>query len=129
MCSLNPGKALLMRAVCLAAALGCIAASQAAFAYDTGGPEGSWRGMEWVISDEDRAKIMDALPDTAPAQPAKARKLLIFDLNVIYNGHPSRFYANLAFQEMGKKTGAFEVVITRDPAVFEKKNLKTLRNY
>ncbi len=90
-----------------------------ATAYETGGPED--RG--WVISTEDRAKIMAALPDKAPAQPEKARKLLIFDLNVIYGGHPSRFYANLAFQEMGKKTGAFEAVISRDPAVFEKENL------
>jgi len=105
------------------AALGTIAASQAAFTYETGGPEDSWRGKEWVISDEHRAKIMAALPDRAPARPGKAQKLLIFDVNVVYGGHPSRFYANLAFQEMGKKTGAFEVVISRDPAVFEKENL------
>ena len=91
----------------------------AAVAYETGGPEDTG----FVISDDDRAKIMAALPDKAPAAPAKVRKLLIFDLNVIYGGHPSRFHANLAFQEMGKKTGAFEVVISRDPAVFEKENL------
>jgi hypothetical protein len=66
---------------------------------------------------------MAALPERAPATPKRTRKLLIFDLNVIYPGHPSRFYANLAFQEMGKKTGAFDVVISRDPAVFEKENL------
>ncbi|MDG2255246.1 MAG: ThuA domain-containing protein [Opitutaceae bacterium] len=96
-----------------------------ASAYETGDPEGEWRGTQWVISDEDRAKIMEALPGEAPAQPEKARRLLIFDVNVVYNGHPSRFYANLAFQEMGKKTGAFEVVISRDPVVFEKENLET----
>jgi hypothetical protein len=33
------------------------------------------------ISDEDQAKIMAALPDTAPASPKQPRKLLIFDLN------------------------------------------------
>jgi sugar phosphate isomerase/epimerase/type 1 glutamine amidotransferase len=76
-----------------------------------------------VISEEDRAKVMAALPERAPATPEKPRKLLIFDLNVIYPGHPSRFYANLAFQEMGKKTGAFEAVIARDPNVFRKENL------
>jgi len=89
--------------------------------YEIGGPED--RG--WVISAEDRAKIMAALPDQAAVVPKQPRKLLIFDENVVYNGHPSRFYANLAFQEMGKKTGAFEVVISRDPAVFAKENLAT----
>ncbi|MCP4455452.1 MAG: hypothetical protein GY809_28670, partial [Planctomycetes bacterium] len=77
----------------------------------------------YVISKDNRAKIMSALPGRAPAPPKQARKLLIFDLNVVYGGHPSRFYANLAFQEMGKKTGAFDVVITRDPKVFEKESL------
>ncbi|MCL4219049.1 MAG: ThuA domain-containing protein, partial [Candidatus Hydrogenedentes bacterium] len=109
----------LKTAVCLAAALGCILAAGAATAYETGGPEDTG----YVISDEDRAKIAEALPDKAPASPKTARKLLIFDLNVVYGGHPSRFYANLAFQEMGRKTGAFEVVISRDPRVFEKENL------
>lgn len=98
---------------------GCLLAPFVARAYETGGPEDGG----YVISDEDRAKIMDALPETAPASPKQPRKLLIFDVNVVYGGHPSRFYANLAFQEMGRKTGAFEVVISRDPAVFEKENL------
>ena len=105
--------------VCIAVFLGFVLTSLLAFAYETGGPE----DQDYVISDEDRAKIMESLPDQAPASPAKARRLLIFDLNVEYGGHPSRFYTNLAFQEMGKKTGAFEVVISRDPAVFEKESL------
>ncbi len=100
-------------------ALGCLLTPLAALAYETS----TAADGDYVISDEDQAKIMAALPDTAPASPIKPRKLLIFDLNVVYGGHPSRFYANLAFQEMGKKTGAFEVVISRDPAVFEKENL------
>lgn len=90
-----------------------------AFAYETRAPE----VQGYVIRDEDREKIMAALPDKAPVSPQKARKLLIFDLNVEYGGHPSRFYANLAFDEMGKKTGAFETVISADPAVFEKERL------
>ena len=99
--------------------LGCLGAPLVALAYETGSPEDS----EYVISDEDRAKVLAALPTAAPSSPKQPRKLLIFDVNVVYGGHPSRFYANLAFQEMGKKTGAFEVVISRDPAVFEKENL------
>ncbi|MCP4644947.1 MAG: TIM barrel protein [bacterium] len=101
---------------------GCLAGllvSHMALAYETGGPEDNG----YTISAEDRAKISAALPDRAPATPEKARKLLIFDLNVVYGGHPSRFHTNLALQEMGRKTGAFEVVISRDPAVFEKGNL------
>lgn len=96
-----------------------LAAALPAVAYEIGGVE----DKGFVISDADRAKIMEALPEKAVVSPEKPRKLLIFDLNVIYGGHPSRFYANLAFQEMGKKTGAFETVITRDPSVFEKESL------
>jgi sugar phosphate isomerase/epimerase/type 1 glutamine amidotransferase len=88
-------------------------------AYRAGGVEDNG----YVISQADRARIIAALPDQTPAAPKPARRLLIFDLNVVYGGHPSRFYANLAFQEMGRKTGAFEVAITRDPAVFEKETL------
>jgi sugar phosphate isomerase/epimerase/type 1 glutamine amidotransferase len=102
-----------------AAALGCVMASIGAATFETGGPE----DQGYAISDENRSKIVAALPESAPATPAKARKLLIFDVNVGYGGHSSRFYANLALQEMGRKTGAFEVVISRDPAVFEKENL------
>ncbi len=106
-------------ALLLAATLACVLPSLAAFAYEPGGPE----DQGYVISEEDRAKILAALPEQAPVPPKEARKLLIFDVNVVYGGHPSRFYANLAFQEMGKKTGAFDVVISRDPSVFEKENL------
>lgn len=103
----------------MAAALGGLLLSHAALAYETGGPTDGG----FAISDDDRAKIMAALPETTPVTPKESRKLLIFDVNVVYGGHPSRFYANLAFQEMGKKTGAFEVTISRDPAVFEKESL------
>lgn len=105
--------------VCGAALLGWVVACGAAVAYETGGPGDQGH----AISDEDRAKIEAALPDKAPVSPKQPRKLLIFDLNVVYGGHPSRFYANLAFQRMGQKTGAFDVVISRDPAVFEKESL------
>jgi len=98
---------------------GCLWTPFFVLAYEAGGPEDGG----YVISDEDRAKIMEALPEAAPASPKQPRRLLIYDVNVAYGGHPSRFYANLAFQEMGIKTGAFEVVISRDPAVFEKENL------
>ena len=72
----------------------------------------------------EREKIEAALPAKAPATPRKARRLLIFDLNVGYGGHPSARTANLAFTLMGQKTGAFETVVSRDPAVFKPESLK-----
>jgi type 1 glutamine amidotransferase/sugar phosphate isomerase/epimerase len=51
--------------------------------------------------------------------------LLIFDLNVGYGGHPSARTANLAFTLMGKKTGAYETVVSSDPVVFKPESLKT----
>jgi len=77
-----------------------------------------------VISEDERMKIEQALPPKAVVEPAKPRKLLIFDVNVGYPGHPSRFYANLAFQRIGEKTGAFETVISRDPSVFRRESLR-----
>jgi hypothetical protein len=71
-----------------------------------------------VTNPEELKKIEAALPARAPAVPRRARRLLIFDLNVGYGGHGSIPTANTAFTLMGKKTGAFETVVSRDPAVF-----------
>ncbi|MHC4325737.1 MAG: ThuA domain-containing protein, partial [Planctomycetota bacterium] len=56
--------------------------------------------------------------------PGSNRRLLIFDLNVGYGGHGSIPTANMAFTLMGKKTGAFETVISKNPSVFKRENLK-----
>ncbi|MHC4440869.1 MAG: ThuA domain-containing protein [Planctomycetota bacterium] len=76
------------------------------------------------ISDEQRQRIEAAIPNKTFAAPLKKRKLLIFDLNVGYGGHGSIPTANMAFMLMGKKTGAFETVISKDPTVFKRENLK-----
>jgi type 1 glutamine amidotransferase len=68
--------------------------------------------------------IEQALPAKAPAAPRKPRKLLIFDLNVNYGGHGSIPYANTAFRLMGQKTGAYETVVSHDPACFAPDNLR-----
>ena len=73
---------------------------------------------------DDRQRIERAIPAAAPAAPLRPRKLLIFDLNVNYGGHASIPTANTAFTLMGKKTGAFETVVSRDPAVFEPASLR-----
>ena len=77
-----------------------------------------------VITPEERLKIEEAVPQEAVVAPRKPRKLLIFDRNVGYGGHPSIAYANLAFTLMGERTGAFETVVSRDPAVFERESLE-----
>jgi type 1 glutamine amidotransferase len=76
------------------------------------------------VTNEERLKIEQAIPSKAPAVPAKARKLLIFDRNVGYGGHPSAAHANLAFTLMGKKTGAFEAVVRQDPSAFAAESLR-----
>ena len=72
---------------------------------------------------DERAAIEAALPATAPVKPLRPRKLLIFSLNVEYGGHRSIPTAEQAFTLMGQKTGAFETVISRDPAVFQRESL------
>ena len=75
-------------------------------------------------AETERQKVEAALPPQAPARPMKPRKLLIFDLNVGYAGHRSIPTAELAFTLMGKKTGAFETTVSRDPKVFERESLR-----
>ncbi len=76
------------------------------------------------VPETERAKIDAALPLQAPIHPQKPRRLLIFDRNVGYGGHPSIAHASYAFQAMGRKTGAFETEIAQDPEVFRKESLQ-----
>jgi len=102
----------------LAAAGGALAARAAPAA-----PAASTRPTA-LSEAQEREKVEAALPDRAPASPAKPRKLLIFDLNVGYGGHPSARTANLAFTLMGRKTGAFETTVSKDPQVFRPESLR-----
>ena len=69
------------------------------------------------------AAAIPVIPANPVVLPRKPRRLLIFDLNVGYGGHASIPTANTAFTLMGKRTGAFETVISRDPNVFERSSL------
>jgi uncharacterized protein len=69
-------------------------------------------------------KIAAALPDKPYAKPAKPRKLLIFSVTNGFH-HSSIATGQLAFTELGKKTGAFETVVSDDLANFEVDVLKT----
>lgn len=68
-------------------------------------------------------KITAALPGKPFALPKKPRKLLVFSKT---NGfrHASIATGKIALTEMGKKTGAFETVISDDLANFETEALK-----
>jgi type 1 glutamine amidotransferase len=63
-------------------------------------------------------KITAALPAEAPAKPAKARKLLVFSATAGFR-HASIATGKVALTELGKKTGAFEAVVSDDLAHFE----------
>ncbi len=82
------------------------------------------QGHAASISAEDRARIEQAVPRTAMVKPVKPRRLLIFTRNVGYGGHPSMVHASEAFGVMGRVTGAFETVVSEDPAMFERDSLK-----
>lgn len=85
---------------------------------------GATMGVAAAQSPEELQRIQAALPARAQVKPLKPRKLLIFDLNVGYPGHGSIQTANAAFTLMGRKTGAFETVVTKDPSVFARESLK-----
>ncbi|MBB5352073.1 hypothetical protein HNR46_002314 [Haloferula luteola] len=63
-------------------------------------------------------KIAKALPAEALAKPAKPRKVLVFSRTAGFR-HESIATGKLALAELGKKTGAFEAVISDDLALFE----------
>ncbi|TKJ35731.1 MAG: hypothetical protein CEE38_14080 [Planctomycetes bacterium B3_Pla] len=72
---------------------------------------------------EEVQKIEQALPAKATVKPPKGRKLLVFwRCEGFY--HKSIPVVNRALELMGKKTGAYEVVVTDDYSVFTKRNLR-----
>lgn len=73
----------------------------------------------------DVEQMLVALPKTAPAKPAKARKVLIFS-RIPSAGfqHSSIPLAAKAVEELGKRTGAWTSTTSWDPAVFTTENLK-----
>ena len=73
----------------------------------------------------DIEKMLAAIPASAPAKPAKARKVLIFS-RIPSEGfqHSSIPLAAKTVEEMGKKTGAWSSDTSWDPAVFTAANLK-----
>ncbi len=70
------------------------------------------------LSDEAKEKILAAAPDKAPAAPKKSRKVLVFSLTPGYK-HTVIPATSASIEAMGKKTGAWETVISDDISCFE----------
>ena len=77
-----------------------------------------------AVSADKVAKMEKAMPTKAPAKPAKARKILVY-------GHCGGFRhgaaieaAKVALPMMGKKTGAFDTVVSDDLANFMPDKIK-----
>src|SRR5262245_24398005 len=69
-------------------------------------------------------KVMEALPDKAPASPKEKRKLLIFSKTAGFR-HGSIAIGAKAIAMMGDKTGAYTAFHTEDESFFEPDKLKT----
>ncbi len=71
-------------------------------------------------------RIQIAFPANPAVSPLKARRLLIYNRNVEYNGHRASILAGSeAFKQFGKRTGAFDVTVSEDPAVFDRGSLRS----
>ena len=75
------------------------------------------------VKPERIAKIVEALPDKAPAKPKKARKVLVFSKTAGFR-HGSIETGVESMKQLGEATGAFEVVATEDDSIFEPDSLK-----
>jgi len=77
----------------------------------------------WAITPDELHKIESAVPQKARVSPKQPRKLLVFNLCQGW-AHTSIPYVAKALEIMGKKTGAFEAVVSSDMASFAPENLK-----
>lgn len=66
----------------------------------------------------EKQKIWEVAPDKATAVPKKARKVLVFWCTPGFK-HTVIPCTNAAFEVLGKKTKAWETVLSDDPAMFE----------
>ena len=83
-----------------------------------------------ALAPEQRQSIDAALPTRAPVKPKQPRRLLVVNLQM-RNGAPVQgpsFAAlaaqNYALEQMGKRTGAYEMVVSNDTEVFRPGRIK-----
>lgn len=74
-------------------------------------------------TEEEVQKITAAAPEKPTAPPQRPRKLLLFNRNEGFP-HTSIPYGAKAVEILGRKTGAFETVVSDDPTIFDPEKLK-----
>ncbi|HEU0115529.1 MAG TPA: ThuA domain-containing protein, partial [Thermomicrobiales bacterium] len=87
------------------------------------GGGGGGRGQNQTPQQADVDKMMAALPDKAPAKPAKPRKVLVYARAAGFV-HSSIPLAAKTVEAIGTKTGAWATTITYDAADINAANLK-----
>jgi type 1 glutamine amidotransferase len=75
-------------------------------------------------NDKTIEKVMQAIPEKAPAAPKAKRKVLIFSKTAGFR-HGSIAIGAKAIAMMGDKTGAYTALHTEDESIFEPEKLKT----
>jgi len=89
------------------------------FAAATAGGE---EAETWQVTAELARKIEDAAPEKAPATPARPRKVLVYGR---VPTHPESVACCFkAMEILGRKSGAFEAVLSGDPEVFAPDTLR-----
>jgi hypothetical protein len=73
--------------------------------------------------DAEGKRILAAMPAKPSVRPDKARKVLVFSRTEGFR-HGSTPVANKAFEIMGKRTGAFEAVVSEDMKSFDPESLR-----
>jgi len=81
------------------------------------------QGAQGGPSAQELEKIKQAAPAKPTVKPAQPRKLLVFSLCEGFR-HSSIPYWDAAVRILGEKSGAFEVVVSRDKNVFNDQTLK-----
>ena len=82
------------------------------------------------LTSEQKQQIDAALPKKAPGKPKKPRRMLVSNL-ALRDGKPMRGHsdsalvaANYAVEQMGKRTGAYEVLFSNDVEMFRPEKIK-----
>jgi type 1 glutamine amidotransferase len=94
-----------------------------ALAAEPAAPKAAEKKAPPEAKPEEVAKATEAMPDKPIVKPLKPRKLLIFSLCKGFP-HSSVNLAAKAFEALGKKTGAWDSVITTDVSYFAPDKLK-----
>src|SRR5262245_47160476 len=75
-----------------------------------------------ALTPEQKQQVDAALPAKAPAKPKKPRRMLVLNLAMVgdrvVRGHPAIPAGTYAIEQMGRKTGAYEAVVSNDLELF-----------